>query len=127
MVMSEASAAWIEDKFLDWQKQKGRASLAKFAAWLGTSPNSLNNWISRKQTPSGDSLRLLGDKLGWEIYDVVGEPRPHPVLQMTSKLWGRLTDDEIKRIEKILRGAEKRSAEAPADDAPKSKRAGSSS
>ncbi len=60
MGMSEESAAWIEDRFLDWQKDKGRASLAKFADWLGISPNSLNNWISRKQTPTGDSAMRAG-------------------------------------------------------------------
>lgn len=126
--MSKETAEWIEAQYIEWQRRrKKHGSQAAFYTWLGVSRNTYNGWTLKKQTPTGDSLRLLGEKLGWEIYDIVGEPRPHPILQLTRKLWGRLTDDEIKRIEKILRGAEERSADAPVADAPKPKRASPSS
>lgn len=125
MDMSKESAAWLERQYIEWQRGRGkRGTITEFAEWLGVSRGTYNNWIIKKQTPGGDSLVLLGEKLGWEIYDIVGEPRPHPVQQLTVKMWGKLTDDEIRAIERIVKRAEKRSSEAPTNGAAEPERAG---
>lgn len=95
--MSKESSAWIESKFFEWQRENGRASLAKFAAYIGASPDSLNNWISRKQTPTGASVHLLADKLGPDIYAIVGMTPPDPRLAAIVKYWGKLS--EAKKAE----------------------------
>lgn len=112
MVMSEETAAWIEDRRLDWEKANGRTSLAKFADWLGVSVNSLNNWISRKQTPQGDSVKLLADKLGPEIYSLVGMTPPDPRLKAIEKFWGQLSEE--KRAE-LYAEAERMADSQPED------------
>lgn len=109
MNMSNESAAWLERKYLDWQREGGkRASLTAFAKHLGISRDMLNNWMLRKRTPEKASLELLGSKLGWDIYEIVGEPRPDPMLTQIVKAWGEL-DDEVKRgIAELLQRASKR-------------------
>lgn len=118
--MSDESAAWIERQYIEWQRPEGkRATLTAFAKYLGVSRNVLNNWINRKQTPEGDSLRLLGDKLGWEIYDVVGEPRPDPRLQAILKVWGRLSEEVRSALYAEAERMAALGAEEPAVAAPK--------
>ena len=94
MDMSEESAAWIEGRYIDWQRdRKKRGTLTDFAAWMGVSRNLLNNWINRKQTPEGASVALLASKLGPEIYSIVGMTPPDPRLQAIEKRWGKLSEE----------------------------------
>lgn len=121
--MSDESAAWIERQYTKWMHDRAKhATITAFTQWLGVSRGTYNNWVLKKQTPTGDSLKVLGEKLGWEIYDIVGEPRPDPLLQLMNKLWGMLSDDEIRAIEKVVRRAAERSAEQGAGSKPEPRR-----
>lgn len=69
---------FIFQKFLDWQRESGKSQAqGKFAAYLGVSAASLSDWLNGKYEPSGaENIARLAEKLGPEIYDVLGMARP---------------------------------------------------
>lgn len=100
--MSKATQNWLEQKFIEWRnaQPRGKDSVVAFAAYLGVSRNSLNNWLNRGQTPDLSSVVLLA-RLGAEIYDLMGMPRPDPKLQRLIEVWGQLSDEARAEIEAI--------------------------
>lgn len=76
--MNEASiSSWLIDKFLDWQKQQGSLKTQdEFARFLGFEPSTVSMWINGKHNPDKNSVRQLATKLGPDIYDFFGIPRP---------------------------------------------------
>jgi len=72
-------AEWLNAKFLEWeQAEKKRKTLGQFAEYLGVSRISLSDWLSGKYVPKVQNLGRIAEKLGYEIYDVMGMPRPLP-------------------------------------------------
>lgn len=69
---------WLFDKFSEWEKTSGkrRRSVAEFSRYLGVKQPTLARWIIGDSIPKGDSVNLLADKLGPEVYDQLGLPRP---------------------------------------------------
>lgn len=73
-------AEWLNTKFLEWeQAEKKRKTLGQFAEYLGVSRISLSDWLSGKYVPKVQNLGRIAEKLGYEIYDIMGMPRPMPV------------------------------------------------
>ncbi len=71
---------WLNLKFLEWEREQGkRKTLVQFAEYLGVSRISLDGWMKNKYQPKGINLAKIASKLGYEIYDVLGIPRPMPV------------------------------------------------
>lgn len=65
--------------FLKYQNDLGKPVKAKeFAQFLDVPPTSFSNWTNGKAVPSGENLRKVASKLGYEIYDILGEERPDP-------------------------------------------------
>jgi hypothetical protein len=65
--------------FLKYQNDLGRPAKAKeFSEYLQVPSSSFSNWINGKAIPSGENLRNVAQKLGYEIYDILGEERPSP-------------------------------------------------
>jgi transcriptional regulator with XRE-family HTH domain len=96
---------WLEIKYIDWMKKMGEvASQREFAEYLDLKPVSLSNYLNGKQMPVGGTVEKLADKLGPEIYDVLGLVRPDKQLQELTSVWHKL-DQEIK--DQILRMAKK--------------------
>ena len=99
---------WFFDKFREWEeKQPGkRSTYTAFAIWL--SDNSfrvdfkqqlVNDWIRGKYKPSEDKYLLaLEEKLGKEIYQIVGLIRPNPYLQKVNQFFERLSPDRQRQI-----------------------------
>lgn len=84
----ETLKEFLDRKFLDWQRdERERKTLAQFSEWLEVSPNTLNNWLRRDKLPKGANIELLASKLGPEIYDALGIPRPDPVLTGIIQNW----------------------------------------
>jgi len=110
---------WLTKQFLAWQKQtEKRQTVTSFAAYLGVSRDVLNQWMNGRRKPSGQSVELLAEKLGDEVYDVLGIARPDPRLQAIMKLWGRLSDEirqglfeEAERL--AAHGADDKAVAAP--------------
>lgn len=94
----KAFKEFLERKFLDWQREQGeRRTIAEFAAWIGVSRGTFNNWLYKSRLPEGESVELLASKLGPEIYDILGLQRPDPKLQEVIRNWSEApeTDKEI--------------------------------
>jgi len=72
-------ADWLEKKYLDWQYINGRASIRKWSQWLGISHSAVINMMNGKTKPGPQVLPLLAEKLGFTVYDVLGEPRPDEI------------------------------------------------
>src|SRR5512136_593460 len=85
-------AAWLEKKFQAWRAaQTGhRAGVTQFARHIGISRDDLNNYLLRGVRPEAERLEKIGQALGWEIYDLVGVPRPDPQLRAVTEAFQRL-------------------------------------
>lgn len=119
-VMSKTTVGeWLERSFLTWQSQRGeRKTVEAFAEWLGVHRVSLSRWMNTERLPDSSYADLIADKLGPEIYDLLGLPRPDPRLQAIIKQWGSLPesvkDDLIKRAETNQRSALETAAQSVA-------------
>lgn len=74
---AKAFQTWIQNKFAEW-RGKRRESLANYAKYIGVSPQVMSNWWngSLKERPNPKQYNLLVKKYGFEVYDVLGLPRP---------------------------------------------------
>lgn len=80
---------WLMEKFVEWEKkQSRRQSYSAFARYLGVKQPTLTRWLAGDNPPDGDNLRIVAEKLGYEIYDILGIERPlsvpasmRPILQ----------------------------------------------
>jgi len=72
-------ADWLKQKYLEWQLSLGdRRSISQFADFLGVPQPSLSEWMGNKYQPRGTSVAKIAEKLGYEVYDVLGITRPLP-------------------------------------------------
>ena len=111
---------FLELEFLEWQRKVGaRKTVAEFADFLGVSQSTVSAWWNQTRSPEGENLRKLANKLGLEVYDVLGLPRPDEDLHFISQNWDKISpaerramreqaekyvsDDEAKRIRKSRR------------------------
>lgn len=78
--MNKKLGEFLTRKYLEYQLEKGRPIFVReFAEWLGVPPTSYSNWINTGIIPSIRYIDRLADKLGPEVYDVVGLARPAPI------------------------------------------------
>lgn len=91
---------WLNSQFVEWQQHEGkRKELAEFAVYLGVHPVNLSRWMSgAAKTPSDENIVTLAAKLGPEIYDVLGLPRPDERLGKIIEVWGRLSEAEREAL-----------------------------
>ena len=75
-----AFSDWLQLKFEEWEKSKGRRrqSYTAFARYLGVTQSSLAHWMMGDNLPDTDSMQKLSEKLGYEIYSVLGVDPPYP-------------------------------------------------
>lgn len=106
---------WLNQKFVEWEKtQGGKQSFYAFARYLEVSQSGLGQWMTGNGAPGGDDLLSIANKLGPEIYDVIGLPRPNEEAQRVTvsfaslppdirqKLVGALTEiDQTLRAERL--------------------------
>lgn len=71
-------AEWLEAKYREWRAEQPsmKAGIGRFAEYLGISPDSLNTYLSRGSSPTGENLEKIAARLGPEIYDLLGLVRP---------------------------------------------------
>ena len=88
---------WLEQKYLDWQSERGRrVLLQEFADWLGISKQLLSHYLNGRNVPNGPTVTKLADKLGPEIYDVLGLARPDPNIQPIISAYDEM-DEETRQ------------------------------
>jgi len=86
-------ADWLNKKFLEWEQSQGkRKTLGQFSEYLEVSRISLSDWINGKYAPNAQNIGKIAEKLGLEIYDLVGIPRPQP----------RQLDEKIERLIQLI-------------------------
>jgi hypothetical protein len=90
---------FLEKKYLEWQQvQGGRKTVAMFANYLGVKQSTLSMWWNSGVAPSGESIRLLAEKLGIEVYDILGEERPDEDLHYIERHWEFYTAAQKKAL-----------------------------
>lgn len=68
---------WLTQQFLAWQTQQNAIrTLADFADYLGVGRAALSMWLLGSRTPSRKMAAKLAEKLGAEVYDLLGFARP---------------------------------------------------
>lgn len=86
---------FLEIKFLEWQqKEGGRKTVKEFAAYIGVSQSTISMWWNEGRKPEGDNLRKLAEKLGIEVYDILGVPRPDKDLLYLQSIWKELEPEK---------------------------------
>jgi transcriptional regulator with XRE-family HTH domain len=90
---------WLNQKFNEWEKTQERSqSYYAFARYLGVSQSGLSQWMTGSTTPGGEDLLNLASKLGTEIYDVLGLPRPNAEIQRMTVSFASLPADIRQRL-----------------------------
>ncbi|MBX3045704.1 MAG: helix-turn-helix transcriptional regulator [Anaerolineales bacterium] len=94
-----AFPAWLEQKYLEWQGQRGkRATLAQFAEHLGISAPLLSHYLNGLRKPTAENVGKLAQRLGPEIYEILGLQDPDPKLRFIARNWGRLTSEQQQQL-----------------------------
>ena len=93
---------WLNQKFIEWEKTQGnKQSYYAFARYLEVSQSGLGQWMTGSAVPGGDDLLNIAKKLGADVYDVLGLPRPNAEVQRLTVSFAGLPPD----IRKALSGA----------------------
>jgi transcriptional regulator with XRE-family HTH domain len=94
---------WLNQKFVEWEKkQGGRQSYYAFARYLEVSQSGLSAWMTGGGVPGGDDLIALAAKLGPEVYDVLGLPRPSAEIQQVTVSFASLPPDLRQRLSSAI-------------------------
>ena len=96
-------ARWLEMKYIAWLGQEKEIKTQReFAEYLGVDPVRLNHYLNgRRKLSDPDTIDTFAQKLGPEIYDVLGLARPDPQLQQLTSRWHLLDQNTKDRILKI--------------------------
>jgi DNA-binding transcriptional regulator YiaG len=98
---------WLSQKFIEWEKAEGRRqSYYAFARYLEVSQSGLGQWMVGSSAPSGDDLLNLANKLGVEVYDVLGLPRPNAEVQRITVSFASLPADIRQRLTQAIAEAD---------------------
>lgn len=98
---------WLNQKFMDWEKAQGhKQSYYAFARYLEVSQSGLGQWMVGTGVPSGDDLLSIASKLGPEVYDVLGLPRPNTEVQRVTVSFAILPPDIRQHLTGALTEAE---------------------
>jgi transcriptional regulator with XRE-family HTH domain len=90
---------YLTQKYLEWQAQLGqRKTLEEFADHLDVSRPMLSFWMNGRRFPNEENIEKIAVKLGNDIYDALGLPRPNPYKQKIDRLWEFLPEDIQRRI-----------------------------
>ncbi len=85
---------WLNQKFIEWEHSQGRKqSYYSFARYLEVSQSGLGQWMTGSSVPGGDDLLNIATKLGPEIYDILGLPRPNSEIQRVTVSFASLPPD----------------------------------
>jgi hypothetical protein len=94
---------WLNQKFIEWEKmQSHKQSYYAFARYLEVSQSGLGQWMAGSGVPSGDDLLNLARKLGPEVFDVMGLPRPNAEAQRLTVSFASLPPDMRDNLSKAI-------------------------
>ena len=95
-------------KFREWgirelERGETKITVTAFAAWLGFTQSAVSQWMTDNRTPTGDTVDYLADKLGLEVYDALGMPRPHRQLAEIRAIYNALPPEEQEKLYQQIR------------------------
>jgi len=106
-VMNGKISKWLNDKFLDLQKKSGkRWTVTEFSEYLDCPQPQVSRWLMGKAIPNATYVDRIA-KLGDDIYDLVGLPRPDPALQRIKSLWSSVKEESKAYIVRVVEKAAK--------------------
>ncbi len=86
---------WLDHQFILWQlNQGGSQTVGEFAKYLGVSRDALYKWMNGQRVPDLECVDKLADKLGPEVYALVGLPLPNQQLFRIKRSWEDLSEEE---------------------------------
>jgi transcriptional regulator with XRE-family HTH domain len=75
--MKPAYSKWLTQKMYEWGKSNlEQFKITNFARYLEVSQPSLSQWLRGDHPPTGENLKIIAEKLGDEIYFLVGRLPP---------------------------------------------------
>ncbi len=90
---------WLNQKFIEWERAQGhKQSYYAFSRYLEVSQSGLGQWMAGSGAPSGDDLLNIANKLGVEIYDILGLPRPNAEVQRLTVSFASMPPDIRQRL-----------------------------
>jgi transcriptional regulator with XRE-family HTH domain len=90
---------WLNQKFTEWERAQGhKQSYYAFARYLEVSQSGLAQWMIGNGTPGGDDLLNIANRLGADVYDVLGLPRPNAEVQRVTVSFASLPPDIRQRL-----------------------------
>lgn len=115
VIMKLTLAAWLTRKYLAWQTEKEETKTVKeYAEYVGVSPGAMSNLMNgKRKKPAMDTVRLLAEKYGDEVYRVLDLPAPDQLYERLKKVFYQLSPDRRKRL---LERAEKYAVEDDQED-----------
>jgi transcriptional regulator with XRE-family HTH domain len=104
-----AFAALLLHQMQQWESAQGkRATLRGFANHLEVSQPLLSIWMKGNTRPSTEKIELLAAKLGNQVYEVLGLPKPDPDLLRLNQIWPHIPEamrrSIVKQAEQYLSG-----------------------
>ena len=113
-----AFTALLLRQMQQWESAQGkRATLQGFADHLQVSQPLLSIWLKGDTKPSSDKVELLAAKLGTEVYEVLGLPKPDPDLSRLNQIWPRIPETMrrsiVKQAEQFLSGTKNETQRRP--------------
>lgn len=96
-------AQFLLKKMAEIEQQAGRRITNKeFGEIIGFSSGTISFWLSGKNMPDAKSIPVLAEKLGPEVYDVLGMINTDPELRYISNRWDNLPDDIRRQIRELI-------------------------
>lgn len=104
---------FLELKYIEYQRNAGgRKTVQDFAGFLGIAQTTASAYMNGKRVPEGETVYKLAMKLGIEIYDSLGLPRPDPDLLYIQMTWGELSEDTRRKLRDLAEDAKQRNLNA---------------
>jgi len=100
-------ADWFNRKYFEWEQSTGeRQTVTSFAVWLNIPRVDASRYLSGERKPNGDNLQKVADKLGDEIYDLLGWARPitDERLRTITNTWASLSEKTKRAMHEIATG-----------------------
>lgn len=95
---------WLRGKFLEWEKGTGkRQSYSAFARYLGVKQSTVSQWLSGNYPPSRENVKLLAQKLGYDVYIALGLVRPDRQLRELQAYYDAVPEDKREGLLRVVK------------------------
>lgn len=100
---------WLDRRYVAWQNSEGGSrTMGEFAEFLEFPRETVSRWANGKKKPNERFVAdKLANKLGDEVYDVLGMEPTDPRLRKLNLRWPQLSEAKKNEIHEVAeRGAE---------------------